>query len=84
MKRKGMTLKPALGQIIRVRPQVSPNAGPSLRLKLVITASETSRTFSHVATRLGYAFEKGRQKAEGEERKGCKGENMWDQLSCTW
>lgn len=27
MKHKGMTLKAALGQIILVRPQVSPNAG---------------------------------------------------------
>jgi atypical dual specificity phosphatase len=27
MKRKGMTLRAALGQIIRVRPQISPNAG---------------------------------------------------------
>ena len=27
MKRKGMTLRAALGQIVRVRPQISPNAG---------------------------------------------------------
>lgn len=33
MKRKGMTLKAALGQIIRVRPQVSPNAGFLHQLK---------------------------------------------------
>jgi atypical dual specificity phosphatase len=33
MKRKGMTLKAALGQIIRVRPQVSPNAGFLQQLK---------------------------------------------------
>jgi len=33
MKRKGMTLKAALGQIIRVRPQVSPNAGFLKQLK---------------------------------------------------
>jgi len=33
MKRKGMTLKAALGQIIRVRPQVSPNAGFLRQLK---------------------------------------------------
>ena len=33
MRRKGMTLKAALGQIIRVRPQVSPNAGFLQQLK---------------------------------------------------
>lgn len=33
MKRKGMTLKAALGQIIRVRPQVSPNTGFLRQLK---------------------------------------------------
>jgi len=33
MKRKGMTLKAALGQIIRVRPQISPNAGFLQQLK---------------------------------------------------
>ncbi|KAI0256963.1 protein-tyrosine phosphatase-like protein [Lactifluus subvellereus] len=33
MKRKGMTLKAALGQIIRVRSQVSPNAGFLQQLK---------------------------------------------------
>jgi atypical dual specificity phosphatase len=33
MKRKGMTLKSALGQIIRVRPQVSPNPGFLQQLK---------------------------------------------------
>jgi atypical dual specificity phosphatase len=33
MKRKGMTLKAALGQIIRVRPQISPNAGFMQQLK---------------------------------------------------
>ncbi|KAI6160245.1 protein-tyrosine phosphatase-like protein [Pisolithus thermaeus] len=33
MKRNGMTLKEALGQIIRVRPQVSPNAGFLQQLK---------------------------------------------------
>jgi atypical dual specificity phosphatase len=33
MKRKGMTLKAALGQIIRVRPQISPNAGFFQQLK---------------------------------------------------
>ena len=33
MKRKGMTLKSALGQIILVRPQVSPNAGFLQQLK---------------------------------------------------
>ncbi|KAI6113431.1 protein-tyrosine phosphatase-like protein [Pisolithus croceorrhizus] len=33
MKRKGMTLKEALGKIIRVRPQVSPNAGFLQQLK---------------------------------------------------
>lgn len=33
MKRKGMTLKAALGQIIRVRPQVSPNTGFLQQLK---------------------------------------------------
>jgi len=33
MRRKGMTLKAALGQIVRVRPQVSPNAGFLQQLK---------------------------------------------------
>jgi atypical dual specificity phosphatase len=33
MKRKGLTLKAALGQIIRVRPQVAPNAGFLQQLK---------------------------------------------------
>lgn len=33
MKQKGMTLKEALGQIIRARPQVSPNAGFLQQLK---------------------------------------------------
>ena len=33
MKRKGMTLKGALGQIIRARPQVSPNPGFLQQLK---------------------------------------------------
>ena len=33
MKRKGMTLKAALGQIVRVRPQVSPNSGFLQQLK---------------------------------------------------
>jgi atypical dual specificity phosphatase len=33
MKRKGMTLKSALGQIIRARPQVSPNPGFLQQLK---------------------------------------------------
>ncbi|KAI6014173.1 protein-tyrosine phosphatase-like protein [Pisolithus marmoratus] len=33
MKRKGMTLKEALGQIVRVRPQISPNAGFLQQLK---------------------------------------------------
>jgi atypical dual specificity phosphatase len=33
MKRKGMTLRAALGQIIRVRPRVSPNAGFLQQLK---------------------------------------------------
>jgi atypical dual specificity phosphatase len=33
MKRRGMTLKAALGQIVRVRPQVSPNAGFLQQLK---------------------------------------------------
>ena len=33
MKRKGMSLKAALGQIIRVRPQISPNAGFLQQLK---------------------------------------------------
>lgn len=33
MKRKGMMLKEALGQIIRARPQVSPNAGFLQQLK---------------------------------------------------
>jgi atypical dual specificity phosphatase len=33
MKRKGMALKAALAQIIRVRPQVSPNAGFLQQLK---------------------------------------------------
>lgn len=33
MKRRGMTLKVALGHIIRVRPQVSPNAGFLRQLK---------------------------------------------------
>ena len=33
MKRKGMTLKAALGQIIRARPQVSPNPGFLQQLK---------------------------------------------------
>ena len=33
MKRKGMSLKAALGQIIRVRPQISPNAGFLRQLK---------------------------------------------------
>jgi atypical dual specificity phosphatase len=33
MKRKGMTLKAALGQIIRVRSQISPNAGFLQQLK---------------------------------------------------
>ncbi|KAF8480259.1 protein-tyrosine phosphatase-like protein [Russula ochroleuca] len=33
MKRKGMALKAALGQIIRVRPQISPNAGFLRQLK---------------------------------------------------
>jgi len=33
MKRKGMALKAALGQIVRVRPQISPNAGFVQQLK---------------------------------------------------
>ncbi|KAF8728503.1 hypothetical protein AX14_006560 [Amanita brunnescens Koide BX004] len=33
MKRKGMTLKAALGQIVRVRPQISPNTGFLQQLK---------------------------------------------------
>ncbi|PFH48570.1 hypothetical protein AMATHDRAFT_103347, partial [Amanita thiersii Skay4041] len=33
MKRRGMTLKAALGQIVRVRPQISPNAGFLQQLK---------------------------------------------------
>jgi atypical dual specificity phosphatase len=33
MKRKGMTLRAALGQIIRVRPRISPNAGFLEQLK---------------------------------------------------
>ena len=33
MKRKGMPLKAALGQIIRVRPQISPNTGFLRQLK---------------------------------------------------
>ncbi|PFH45884.1 hypothetical protein AMATHDRAFT_70985 [Amanita thiersii Skay4041] len=33
MKRRGMSLKAALGQIIRVRPQISPNAGFLQQLK---------------------------------------------------
>ncbi|KAK2467377.1 hypothetical protein APHAL10511_000612 [Amanita phalloides] len=33
MKRRGMTLKAALGQIVRVRPQISPNPGFVLQLK---------------------------------------------------
>ena len=33
MKRRGMTLKAALGQIVRVQPQVSPNAGFLQQLK---------------------------------------------------
>jgi atypical dual specificity phosphatase len=33
MKRKGMTLEATLGQIIRARPQISPNAGFLQQLK---------------------------------------------------